>query len=178
MNSNDKYNMLVQEIANSKDKDIYPKTFGLDYQEFKAIVDEIENDGLFNKGHWVFGGSYIFMGLTFKGRSFLESDDKKEYHKIEKTEITYHHNVNIGGNNHGNIITGNNNTVLSEFDKKFDNLIQAINNSNLQNKELMIQELKNSKNDEVSLKKSLGAVLTKGAEISSIFSAAIELLSL
>ena len=44
MNSNDKYNMLVEKIANSKDKDIYPKTFGMDYQEFKAIIDEIEKD--------------------------------------------------------------------------------------------------------------------------------------
>ena len=42
MNSNDKYNILVREVANSKDKDIYPKTFGMDYQEFKAIIDEIE----------------------------------------------------------------------------------------------------------------------------------------
>ena len=41
MNSNNKYNMLVEKIANSKDKDIYPKTFGMDYQEFKAIIDEI-----------------------------------------------------------------------------------------------------------------------------------------
>jgi len=49
MNSNDKYNMLVREIANSKSENIYPKTFGLDFQEFKAIVDEIENDGLFEK---------------------------------------------------------------------------------------------------------------------------------
>lgn len=178
MNSNDKYNMLVREIANSKNDNIYPKTFELDNQEFKAIIDEIENDGLFEKGYWILGGGYIFMGLTFKGRNFLENNDKKEYHKIEKTEITHHHNVNVGGNNHGNIITGNNNTILSEFDKKFDNLIQAINNSNLQNKELMIQELKSNKNDEVSLNKSLGAVLTKGAEISSIFSAVRELLSL
>ncbi|MDD3442429.1 hypothetical protein [Sulfurimonas denitrificans] len=50
MNSNDKYNMLAREIPNSKNKNIYPKTFGLDSQEFKAIVDEIENDSLFEKG--------------------------------------------------------------------------------------------------------------------------------
>jgi hypothetical protein len=38
--------------------------------------------------------------------------------------------------------------------------------------------LKNNKNGETSLKKSLGAVLTKGAEISSIVSAVSALLSL
>lgn len=83
MNSNNKYNMLVKEIANLKDKDIYPKTFGMDYQEFKAIIDEIEKDGLFEKGYWLLDGSYMFIGLTFKGRSFIENNDKKEYHKIE-----------------------------------------------------------------------------------------------
>jgi hypothetical protein len=178
MNSNDKYNMLVCAIANSKDKNIYPKTFGFEYLEFKSIIDEIERDGLFEKGWWALGGFYIFNNLTFKGRSFLENNDKKEYHKIEKTEINYHHNISVGGNNNGNIISGNNNTVLSAFDKKFDELIQAINNSNFQSKELIIQELKNNKNDEVSLKKSLGTVLTKGAEFSSIVSAVSALLSL
>jgi hypothetical protein len=178
MNSNDKYNMLVCEIANSKDKNIYPKKFGLDFQEFRSIIDEIENDGLFEKGWWALGQFYIFNTLTFKGRNFLENNDKKEYHKIEKTEINYHHSVNVGGDNHGNIITGNNNNIVSEFDKKFDELIQAINSSNLQSKELMIQELKNNKNDEVSLKKYLGTVLTKGAEFSSIVSAVSALLSL
>ena len=93
MNSNDKYNILVKEIANSKNKDIYPKTFGMDYQEFKAIIDEIEKDGLFEKGYRLLDGSYIFTGLTFKGRNFIENNDKKEYHKIEKTEINYHHNI-------------------------------------------------------------------------------------
>lgn len=164
MNSNDKYNMLVREIANSKSENIYLKTFGLDFQEFKAIVDEIENDGLFEKGWWILGGFYIFNSLTFKGRSFLENNDKKEYHKIEKTEITYHQSVNVGGDNHGNIITGNNNTIVSESDKKFDELIQAINSSNIQNKELIIQELKNNKNDEKSFKSYLISLLQKGVE--------------
>lgn len=67
MNSNDKYNMLVKEIANSKDKNIYPKTFRMDNQEFKAIIDEIEKDGLFEKGRWALSGFYIFNSLTFKG---------------------------------------------------------------------------------------------------------------
>lgn len=170
--------MLVKEISSSKDKNIYPKTFGMDYQEFKAIVDEIEKDGLFEKGYRLLDGSYIFTGLTFKGRSFIENNDKKEYHKIEKTEINYHHNVNVGGNNHGNIITGDNNIINSEFDKKFNELISAINNSNIQDKQLIIEELNNNKNDEISFKKSLGTVITKGAEFASIVSTAVTLLSL
>jgi len=178
MNTNDKYNMLVKEIANSKSEYIYPKTFGLDFKEFKAIIDEIEDDGLFEKGFWALGRFYIFNNLTFKGRSFLENNDKKEYHKIEKTEVNYHNNISVSGNNHGNIITGNNNTIVSEFDKKFNELIQVINNSNLQSKDIIIQDLKNNKNDEKLLKKSLGTVLTKGAEFSSIISAVSALLSL
>ena len=177
MNSNDKYNMLVEKIANSKDKDIYPKTFGMDYQEFKAIIDEIEKDGLFEKGYRLLDGSYIFTGLTFKGCSFIENNDKKEYPKIEKTEINYHHNISVGGNNNGNIITGNNNIINSEFDKKFHELITAINNSNIQDKQLILEELNKNKNDEISFKKSLGVVITKGAEVASIVSAAIALLS-
>lgn len=177
MNSNDKYNILVKEIANSKDKNIYPKTFGMDYQEFKAIIDEIEKDGLFEKGYWVLDGNYIFTGLTFKGRSFIENNDKKEYPKIERTEINYHHNVSVGGNNNGNIITGNNNIINSEFDRKFHELIIAINNSNIQDKQLILEELNKNKNDQISFRKSLGVVLTKGAEIGSIVSAAMALLS-
>jgi hypothetical protein len=165
MNANSKYKRLVKEISNSKDKNIYPKTFELDFQEFKAIIDEIENDGLFEKGWWALDKSYIFNSLTFKGRGFLDNDDKKEYHKIEKTEINNYHNISVGGHNNGNIITGNNNTVTSEFDKNLDELIQAINSSNLQSKELMIQELKNKRNDETSFKSYLISLLQLGVEV-------------
>lgn len=161
--------MLVKEIANSKNKNIYPKTFGMDYQEFKAIIDEIEKDGLFEKGYWMLDGSYMFIGLTFKGRNFIENNDKKEYLKIEKTEINYHHNISVGGDN---------NIINSEFDKKFHELITAINNSNIQDKQLILEELNNNKNNEISFKKSLGTVITKGAEVASIVSAAIALLNL
>ena len=107
-----------------------------------------------------------------------ENNDKKEYHKIEKTEINYHHNISVGGNNNGNIITGNNNIINSEFDKKFHELITAINNSNIQDKQLILEELNKNKNDGISFKKSLGTIITKGAEVASIVSAAIALLSL
>ncbi|WP_294882252.1 hypothetical protein, partial [Sulfurimonas sp. RIFOXYB12_FULL_35_9] len=71
---------------------------------------------------------------------------------------------NVGGDNHGNIIAGNNNTTVSVSDNKFDELIQAINSSNLQNKELIIQELKNNKNDEKSFKSYLISLLQKSVE--------------
>ncbi|MDX9743451.1 MAG: hypothetical protein RBT59_06500 [Arcobacteraceae bacterium] len=176
MNTNDKYNMLVKELPKFKDKCANPQDFGLSDDEFKNIIGEIERDGLFKKGYFSIDNySYGFMGLTFKGESFLENNYKKEYHK---TEINYNHNVTVGGDNHGNIITGNDNTIVSKFEKKFDALIQAINNSNIQDKEIIIQELQNNKNDDKSFKKSLGSVLTKGAEFGSIVSAVSALLSL
>jgi aspartokinase-like uncharacterized kinase len=120
---------------------------------------------------------YKVNGLTFNGRCFLENNDKKEYSKSEKSEAI-HLSVNVAGNNSGNIIVGNGNTVLSEFDKKFNELIEAINSSDIQDKEAVIQELNSNKNNEVSLKKYLGYILIKGAEISSIISAVAALLSL
>ena len=102
---------------------------------------------------------------------------KKEYSKSEKSEAI-HLSVNVAGNNSGNIIVGNGNTVLSEFDKKFNELIEAINSSDIQDKEAVIQELNSNKNNEVSLKKYPGYILVKGAEISSIISAVAALLSL
>lgn len=178
MTSNDKYNMLVLGISGSQKREIYPETYNLEYQEFKAIIDEIEYDGLFERGYWALGGFYIFTGLTFKGRSFLENNDRKEYHKIEKTEVNYNNSINIGGNNSGNIITGNNNTINSEFDKRFLELLNAISKSNLQDKENIINELNIKKSDEVALKQFLGNLLTRGAEVSSIVSAIGSLISL
>ena len=43
---------------------------------------------------------------------------------------------------------------------------------------MILEELNNNKNNEISFKKSLGTVITKGAEVASIVSAAIALLSL
>lgn len=179
MKANDLYNKIVYVVGQKKEGTTVKKEeFDLEQNGFKSIIDKIENDGLFQKGVWLLAGGYIFMGLTYDGRIFIENDDKKEYYKIEKTEINYHHNVNVGGNNHGNIITGNHNTIVSEFDKRFDELIHTINSSNLQSKEIIIQDLENNKNNGILLKKSLGAVLTKGAEFGSIVSAVSALLSL
>jgi len=158
--------MLVNEIPNSTNTEIYPKYFNLDYQEFKAIIDEIEYDGLFKKGHWAIAGFYIFTGLTFKGSSFIENSDKKEYHKIEKTEINYNNNINVSGHNNGNIISGNNNTINSEFDKNFDALLKEINKSNLQNKNIIIKELKDNQNNPKTFKSHLTSLLGLGVEAS------------
>ena len=166
MNLDDKYNMLVNEIANSTSDNIEPKNFGLDYQEFKAIIDEIEYDGLFEKGFWALDGFYIFTGLTFKGRNFLENSDKKQYHKIEKTEVNYHNSITVSGNNSGNIISGNHNTVYSEFDKNFSALVDEINKSNLENKQLIIKELNNSKNNPETFKSYIKSLLGIGVEAS------------
>ena len=166
MNSNDKYNMLVNEIANSKSDNIEPKDFGLDYQEFKAIIDEIEYDGLFEKGFWALAGFYIFTGLTFKGRNFLENSDKKQYYKIEKTEVNHNHSINVAGNNNGNIISGNNNTINSDFNKKFSALVDEINKSNLENKYLIIKELNACQDNPETFKSYIKGLLGVGVEAS------------
>lgn len=164
MNSNDKYNMLVNEISNSASDNIKPKDFGLEYQEFKTIIDEIENDGLFEKGFWALAGFYIFTGLTFKGRNFLENSDKKQYHKIEKTEVN--HNINVTGNNNGNIISGNHNSIHSEFNKNFNALLEEINKSSLENKHLIIKELSANKDNPETFKSYIKSLLVIGVEAS------------
>jgi len=170
--------MLVNEIANSPSNRIKPESFGLDYQEFKAIINEIEYDGLFEKGYWALQGFYIFTGLTFKGRNFMENNDKKQYHKIEKTEVNYHHNVNVGGNNNGNIVSGSNNIIHSEFNQRFNDLLNAVTNSDIQDKDIIINELNKNIDNQVSLNKYIGTLLTRGAEVASITSAIGSLLSL
>lgn len=179
MKANDLHNKIVYEVGQKKEgTTVKREEFGLGKNEFKSIIEKIENDGLFQDGIWLLSEGYMFMGLTYDGRAFIESDDKKEYHKIEKTEINYNHSVSVSGDIIGNIIAGNNNSVVSEFDKKFNNLVEAINNSKIQDKEIIIYELQKNKNDEKSFKKSLGTVLTKGAEFGSIVSAVSALLNL
>ena len=169
MNSNEKYNRLVYEIGQMKEKiTIYPNDFGLDPSEFKGIVKEIESDGLFKKGYWSLSSDeYNFEGLTFKGRGFIENSEKKEYIKMEKTEInnTY---VSVDGNNTGTIIAGNNNSVSSEYELKFNSLIEAINNSSINDKDSIIAELRARKDNKTSTQKYLGTLLAKGAEVASI----------
>lgn len=90
----------------------------------------------------------------------------QEIKKREVSQVTNITKISFGDVKDSNInnIVGDKNQVNNEFDKKFDELIQAINSSNLQNKELIIQELKNNKNDEKSFKSYLISLLQKGVE--------------
>lgn len=163
---NKKYNLVIHGLKDIKGDCTYASTFNLDYDEFKSIVDELEYDGLLNRGEWCLSGGYHPMGLTFQGRSFIENNDSKEYHKIEKTEI--YNSVKIE-TNHGIAIAGNNNTINnSEFNQKFMQLTQEIQNSNIQNKNKIIQELNDHKEDKVALQSYLGTLLTRGAEVATL----------
>ena len=174
MTVNDKYNKLVHEIGHMKEgTTVEPKNFGSDPSEFKDIIKEIESDGLFKKGYDnISNYEYIFSGLTFKGHSFIEVNDKKEYIKMEKTEINHTTNISIGRDNIGNIVTGDENTVTSEYELKFNSLIEAINNSSINDKDSVIKDLQSYKDDKKSMQSFLGNLLTRGAEITSIAAAA------
>ena len=175
----DKYNSMMYVLSTLKyGANIYPKDFAIEYNLFRSLIDEIERDGLINRGYWAIDDGYIFMGLTFKGRSFIQNSDKKQYEKIEKTEINHHYNVNIGRDNNGQIAFGNNNSFTSEFDKKFIDLIENIQQSQLNDKDIIIKHLQNVKSDRVGLQAYLGTLLTRGAEVSSIIGAITSLLSL
>ena len=51
MTANEKYNKLVYEIGKLKmGQLVNPQDFNLEYEEFEAIINEIEKDNLFNEG--------------------------------------------------------------------------------------------------------------------------------
>jgi hypothetical protein len=148
----------------------------LEFDEYESIIHELENDGLIKRGEWCLSGGYHFMGLTFKGRGFIENHDKKEYYKIEKTEIN--NSINIESN-HGIAIIGNGNHVsMSEFNQKFEQLIQDIKNSNLNDQNIIIDELDKHKNNKKALQSYLGELLTRGTEVATILPAIGSLLGL
>lgn len=70
--------MLVAEISKRNPNGASAKHFGMENEEFRAIVNEIENDGLFERGEWYLGGGYHFNGLTYKGRFFWKTATKKK----------------------------------------------------------------------------------------------------
>lgn len=180
MNSiEEQYNEIVNSLAKLKEgSNVDPKSFNLTHADFKSLISEIEHDRLINTGHWLLSGAYIFMGLTFQGKSFVQNQDKKQYSKIEKTEINHYNTVNIGRDNNGQIAIGNNNSFSSEFDKKFTELLQAISLSQLADKNIIIEELKNVQSDKVALQSALGHLLTRGAEVASLISMITGLLPL
>ena len=162
---NEKYNLVINKIKDSNDT-VKASDFNLEYDEFRGIINELEYDGLIERGEWCNSGGYYPMGLTFDGRNFIEHNDSKEYHKIEKTEIN--NSVHIQ-TNHGIAVAGNGNTInTSEFNQKFTQLIQEIENSSIGNKAQIIQELNKKKEDKTALQSSLGTLLTKGAEVATL----------
>lgn len=175
-----KYNEIMDFLGKQKkSQSISHQDFNLEFNEFKSIINEMEKDGNINKGHWFIDNpSYTFMGLTYQGTSFLENNDKKQYSKIEKTEITYNNNLTINGNNYGNAVSGNGNTIQSPLEQKLMELIEGISKSKLSDKEEIIVELQHSKKDKVSLQQTLGKLLTRGAEVSGIVSMITSILAL
>lgn len=174
-----KYNEIMDFLGKQKKSEyIYPQDFNLECGEFKSIINEMEEDGNIEKSSWAFGYGYYFKRLTYQGTSFLENNDKKQYSKIEKTEITYNNNINIHGNNYGNAVRGNGNTIQSPLDQKLIELIDAISKSQLSDKEQIIAELQHSKESKVSIQQTLGKLLTRGAEVSSLVSMITGILAL
>ena len=164
---NEKYNLVINNIEKVDKFPIEASDFNLENKEFEGIIKQLEYDGLIERGKWALSPEgYIFLGLTFDGRNFIENNDSKEYHKIEKTEV--HNSVNIE-NNHGIAVAGNNNTINnSEFNQKFTQLTQEIENSNIENKNKIIHELNEHKEDKVALQSYLGMLLTRGAEVATV----------
>jgi hypothetical protein len=165
---NEKYNLVINKIKDNNR--LKASDFNLEYDEFRGIINELEYDGLISDVKSLLDGSF-YLTLTFKGKSFLENNDSKEYHKIEKTEIYHNNNLNIE-NNSGIAVVGNGNTInSSEFNQKFIQLIQEIENSSIGNKAQIIQELNEKKDDKTTLQSSLGTLLTRGAEVATLIPA-------
>jgi len=93
--------------------------------------------------------------------------------------ITTYNTINIHGDNQGIASSGNNNTNNnSEFNQKFTQLIQEIQNSDIGNKTKIIQELNEKKEDKKALQIVLGTLLTKGAEVATIYPSIVSFLSM
>ena len=165
---NEKYEMVLRKISESESAHLSASQFNLTKGELSAIIQELEYDSLINETLRPINGGFVSMGLTYTGRSFLENNDSKEYHKIEKTEI--HNNVNIE-TNHGIAVAGNNNTINhSKFNQKFTQLIQEIENSSIGNKSQLIQELNERKEDNETLKPYLYSLLSVASDTASVIS--------
>ena len=111
MTMNEKYNLLIGEFAKIGSECTKSEKFNLNYDDYKSIIDELELDGLLNRGSWCLSGGYHSRGLTFKGKCFIENSDSKKYDRIEKTEV-YNYNIHIEGDNKGTAILGNKNTII------------------------------------------------------------------
>ena len=174
---NKKYNLVIYNIESVDKFPIEASDFNLENKEFEGIIKQLEYDGLIERGEWALSPEgYIFHGLTFDGRNFIENNDSKEYYKIEKTEINNSLNIHT---NHGIAVAGNNNVINNtEFNQKFTQLIQEIESSSIENKNIIIQELNERREDKVALQSYLGTLLTRTAEVATIAPIVVELLGL
>jgi len=109
-------------------------------------------------------GQVSISKLEKKGHDYIMNDGE-ESSIIEKTEIN---NINIHGDNHGIISAGNKNMISTEFNQKFSQLIEAIQVSNIENKNQIIRDLNTHKEDKVALQEHLGRLLTRSAEIATL----------
>lgn len=77
----DQYNELIYSLSKLDNSIVEPEEFNLTRSDFKILIDEMEENGLINKGTWFLSGGYHFKGLTFKGKSFIQNLN------IEVTEV-------------------------------------------------------------------------------------------
>ncbi len=117
------------------------------------------------EGSKPFVDGVIIIGLTEKGSDFLSNKEKGE---IMQTEINHNYHMNINENN-GIAVIGNENTIInSKFEENFTQLIQAISQTEIENKNQIIQQLNEYKNDKPKLHNYLGQLLTRGAEVATL----------
>ena len=118
--------------------------------------------------HEQFGGIPAGYQMTHKKLGLPEAK-----RAIQNITVTIH------GDNRGNMQVGNDNIMNnSEFNQKFTQLIQEIENSSVGNKSQLIQELNEKKEDKTALQSSLGTLLTRGAEVATVIPAIGALLSM
>lgn len=172
----DKYLEVVKHLAQlSKNDSIDYKQFDFPNDELREILKALEKDGLINHVKVYFGGELDFCGLTYEGKIFAQNG----YRKQEKhMNVVNNYHVNIGRDNNGQVAFGENINFSSEFDKKFIDLIENIQQSQLNDKDNIIEHLQNFKSDKAGLQTYLGTLLTRGAEVSSIIGAITSLLPL
>lgn len=108
------------------------------------------------------------------------------FSEAEKESAKNIHIENFNGlmgdvNKLGNMSTGTNTTNIyneNNISNEIDNLITEIKKIGLQNQEQVIIDLEASKKDNEKAKSILGGLLTRGAEVASISSTIISILSL
>ena len=99
--------------------------------------------------------------ITEKGYNYLE-----ELINSKSIDNSPHNIIYVEGDINAPIIIGDDNDI--EFKQNFNKLIQIINNSKLENKDKIIDDLNRNKYDKDKLKENLLSLLTRSAEIITI----------